>query len=111
MPATSAAVAAPAPLLEGGRPCKLGGPTAVAGTQVLLFREADDFAKLLATADAGATQQQRTEQFRTAGGALVPFGTACSALETLSAVVRVQITEGAWLGTQGWVPADSLTYP
>ena len=105
------AAAAPAPRLEGGRACKLGSVTSTPGTQVMLFREADDFTKLLATVDAGANQQQRTEQFRTAGGALVPFGTPCSALETLSAVVRVQITEGPWLGTQGWVPTESVTFP
>jgi hypothetical protein len=115
--ASDAAVAAPGdagavgtvPLVAGGRACKLGGATATTGTQVMLFREADDFSKLLAAADAGANQQQRTEQFQNGGGALVPFGTACSALETLSAVVRVQITDGPWLGTLGWVPTDSVT--
>ena len=108
-PATTPA--AIAPLLAGGRACKLGGPTAVDGSQVMLFRDAYDFVSLLAAADAGATQEQRTERFRNAGGSLVPAGTPCSAFETQSAVVRVQITEGPWLGTQGWAPVESVAYP
>jgi hypothetical protein len=73
-----------------------------------MFREAGDFANLLAAADAGANQQQRTEQFRNSGGVLVPYGSHCTVLETMSAVVKVQVTDGSWVGTQGWVPADSV---
>jgi hypothetical protein len=99
-------MAAPA---DGGKSCRLGGVTQSQGTQIVMFRQAGDFEKLLAAADAGANQQQRTEQFRNAGGILVPFGTACTVLETASTVTRVQITEGSWMGTQGWVPGDSVT--
>ena len=98
-----------AALGDGGKACTLGGATQTAGTQVLMFREAADFSNLLAAADAGANQQQRTEQFRNAGGILVPFGSHCTVLETMSAVVKVQVTDGSWVGTLGWVPADSLS--
>jgi hypothetical protein len=97
-----------AALVDGGKPCSLGGATQTAGTQIMMFREAGDFAALLASADAGANQQQRTEQFRNAGGILVPFGAHCAVLDTMSSVVKVQITDGAWVGTQGWVPTDSV---
>ena len=105
-----AEVAPAAPLLSG-KACVLGGATQTAGTQIMMFREAADFPALLAAADAGANQQQRTEQFRNSGGILVPFGTHCTMLESLSAVVKVQVTDGSWVGTQGWVPADSVAYP
>jgi len=108
--AVDAQVVGDAALVDGGKACTLGGATQTAGTQIMMFREAADFSSLLAAADAGANQQQRTEQFRNAGGILVPFGTHCSMLETMSAVVKVQITDGSWLGTQGWVPADSVAY-
>ena len=98
-----------AALADGGKPCTLGGATQTVGTQVMMFREAVDFANLLAAADAGTNQQQRTEQFRTSGGVLVPFGARCTVLETMSSVVKVQVTDGAWIGTQGWVPADSVS--
>lgn len=98
-----------AALVDGARACSLGAATQTAGAQVMVFREAGDFAALLAAADAGANQQLRTEQFRNAGGILVPFATPCSVLETLSAVVKVQLTGGAWVGTQGWVPVDSVS--
>jgi len=109
--ATDAAVVGDAALIDGGKACMLGGATQTAGTQIMMFREAADFSSLLAAADAGANQQQRTDQFRNAGGILVPFGTHCTMLETLSAVVKVQITDGSWTGTQGWVPTDSVAYP
>lgn len=98
-----------AALADGGKPCTLGGATQTVGTQVMMFREAADFSNLLAAADAGANQQQRTEQFRNAGGILVPFGARCTVLETMSSVVKVQVTDGSWIGTQGWVPADSVS--
>ncbi|HEX5100272.1 MAG TPA: hypothetical protein VFV94_12270 [Polyangiaceae bacterium] len=94
--------------VDGGKACTLGGATQTVGTQVLMFREAGDFSNLLAAADAGANRQQRTEQFRNAGGVLVPYGSHCTVLETMSAVVKVQVTDGSWVGTQGWVPADSV---
>jgi len=97
-------------LADGGKPCTLGGPTQSAGTQSMMFREAGDLAALLASADAGANQQQRTEQFRNAGGILVPFGARCVVLETMSSVVKVQVTDGPWVGTQGWVTADSVAF-
>ena len=102
---------ADAALADGGKACSLGGPTQTPGTQAMLFREAGDFSTLLAAADAGANQQQRTEQFRNAGGILVPFATKCIVLETMSAVVKVQLTDGSWVGTSGWVPADSVSIP
>lgn len=98
-----------AALVDGGKACSLGAATQTAGTQVMMFREASDFAALLSAADAGANQQQRTDQFRNAGGVLVPFATHCTVLETMSAVVKVQLTDGSWVGTQGWVPADSVS--
>jgi len=102
---------ADAALADGGKTCSLGGPTQTPGTQAMMFREAGDFSTLLAAADAGANQQQRTEQFRNAGGILVPFATKCIVLETMSAVVKVQLTDGSWVGTSGWVPADSVSIP
>lgn len=109
--ARDAQVLGDAALIDGGKACVLGGATQTAGTQIMMFREAADFSSLLAAADAGANQQQRTDQFRNAGGILVPFGTHCTVVETLSAVVKVQITDGSWTGTQGWVPTDSVAYP
>ena len=84
-----------AALVDGGKACSLGGVTQTAGTQVMMFREASDFAALLSAADAGANQQQRTDQFRNAGGILVPFATHCTVLETMSAVLKVQLTNGS----------------
>ena len=62
--APDAAVVGAVALVDGGRACKLGSVTGTEGMQIMLFREAGDFATLLASADAGASQQQRTDQFR-----------------------------------------------